>query len=221
MKKQLKKLEVFVDKSIPFLLAALIIVVIIDLFFHETAEKFAFQLAVIDGTIITFFVLDLGFKYNKTRKIPEFLRKYWLEIIAIFPFYLILRVFEFAVGFLELSGLVKEGQSILHAGVEVEKEISLVTKETRELSRVERLGVRTSAFNRTFRFVRRVPRFAAAAQFYEDPKHKKEIKDFEKRELKIIKKEGKKVGKEIKREEKNIKTRLKRIISQKSLLKKL
>ncbi|MBI2672162.1 hypothetical protein HYX16_04475 [Candidatus Woesearchaeota archaeon] len=198
MKKWLKDLEIFVDKTIPFLLVALIVVVIIDLFFNEIAEKFAFQIGIIDGVIVTFFVLDLGFKYHKARTIPEFLKKYWLEIIAIFPFYLILRAFELAIGFLEFSGLLKEGQSVFHAGIEIEKEIGLATKEARELSSVEKIGVRTRAFNSAFRFVRRAPRFAEAAQFYEDPKHKKEIKKFEKKKIRIVKEE-------IKKEEKNLK----------------
>ncbi len=148
MNKWLKELEVIIDKIIPYLVLILLAIIIIDLFYTHTAEKYKFQIGLIDGFIILAFIIDLGFKYNRVRNIPNFVKKYWLEILAVFPFYLIFRLLETTVGFLELSGFIKQGQNIFHSGIEVEKEVSLIGREAGEL---EKIGSKAEGFSRIFR----------------------------------------------------------------------
>ena len=188
MKEWLKKIEVFVDKLIPYLILLLLFVIVIDLFFHETAEQYKFQISLVDGFIVLVFVVDLAFKFNRVRNIPEFVRSYWLEIIAVFPFYLVFRVLEITFGFLEVSGIIKQSQNILHSSVEVEKEVALITKEAEE---VEKIGSRARTFSRTFRSISRTPRLVAAASFYEEPKLLKKFDQKTRRELRKASYKGK------------------------------
>lgn len=205
MNKWLKKLEVVVDKFIPYLIILLLFVIIIDLFFHEIAELYKFEIGFLDGFIVLVFVIDLAFKYNKVRNIPSFIRKYWLEILAVFPFYLVFRALELTLGFLEVSGLIKQSQNILHSGVEIEKEIALVTKEARE---IEEIGSRTGRIARTFRSISRTPRLVAAASFYEEPKILRKSLTKTRKEIRrasaITKTEIRHVKKEVRKELNNI-----------------
>ena len=204
MKEWLKKLELFVDKFIPYLLVLLIFVIILELFFHEIAEQYRYHINLLDGFIVLVFLCDLYFKYQRTKNIPKFIKSYWLEILAVFPFYLLFRFVETTICFLEVSGIIKQGQNILHSGIEVEKEIAVIGKE---ISEAEKLGVRAREISRAFRTVSRTPRLVAAAQFYEEPKvlkkydyeARKELKDISIKAGKFTKKELKKVEKRLKR----------------------
>ncbi len=196
MKEWLRKLEVFIDKFIPYLLVLLIFVIVIELFFHNIAEEYRYHINLLDGLIVVVFLLDLYFKYQRTRNIPQFVGKYWLEILAVFPFYLLFRFVETTLGFLEISGAVKQGQNILHSGIEAEKEVTLIGKEVGE---AEKLGVRAKALTRTFRTVSRTPRLVAAAQFYEQPKFLKKASKETKKELRKFSKETKNKLKRIKK----------------------
>ena len=206
MKEWLRKIEFFVDRFIPCLLVLLIIVIVIDFFYHEIAEKYKFEIGLIDGFIVVVFVLDLFFKFRRSVSIPNFLKRYWLEILAVFPFYLIFRVIETTVGFLEVSGLIKQGQNILHSSVEVEKEFALIVREAEE---IEKVGARTRAFSKTLRVISRAPRLVAAASFYEDPKvinnQKKLFKKISSKTKKEIKNVSRFTKKELKKFEKKIK----------------
>ena len=196
MKKWLKDLEVIVDKLIPYLIFLLLIIIIIDLFYHEVAEKYKFEIGLVDGFIILVFLFDLIYKYNRVRNLPTFIKKYWLEILAVLPFYLIFRAVELTIGFLEISGLIKQSQNILHTGLEFEKEIALISKEAKE---IEEIGARTKAFSRTFKSISRTPRFIAAASFYEKPKllndQENILKDVSKKTKKITLKTERKIKK--------------------------
>jgi len=194
-------------------LVILIGVIVIDLFFKEIAEEYKFYLGLIDSFIILVFIIDLGFKFNRTRNIPKFIGKYWLEIIAVFPFYLIFRLLEVTFGFLELSGIIRESQNIFHSSVEIEKEVSLISKEAKEIEKVgiesEKIITRSRALPNVFRSIQRTPRLLEAVEFYEEPKHKKKMIAFEKKELRKVKKyvksEKKKLKKFEKKELKNLK----------------
>ena len=104
------------------------------------------------------------FKYIRVRKVPLFVRKYWLDILAVFPFFLFFRVFEFAFG-----AWGQTAQSILHEGLEIEKEGSKVVREAekfaKEGSRVAREAEKVGKLSRSQKFARflrpifRLPRF--------------------------------------------------------------
>ena len=204
MKDWLKKLELFVDKFIPYLLVLLIFVIVLELFFHDIAETYRYHINLLDGFIVLVFLLDLYFKYQQTKNVPKFVRKYWLEILAVFPFYLIFRFIETTLGFLEVSGILKQGQNILHSSLEVGKEVEVIGREAVEAERLEKIGIRASSISRTFKTVSRTPRLIEATRFYEKPKFLKKFNQKTRKEIKKAsakaKEDLKKVSKETRKE---------------------
>ena len=161
-------MENFVDKAIPYLLIVLLGIIIVEIFFHDIAVEYHTLITVLDYLIIAFFLVDLGFKFHRVKKIPKFFKKYWLEIIAVFPFFLVFRFFEsFAGVYFAVQDLVLP-QKILHEGVEV-----------------ERIVARESRIARIFRPVARSPRLLKLSD-------KETEKDFEK----TIKREERRLEKE-------------------------
>ncbi|MBW2971767.1 ion transporter [Candidatus Woesearchaeota archaeon] len=187
MKRWMHKIEVIVDKAIPPCLLVLLVIIILDLGFPEMVEHYHLHqyIVVADYIIIGIFVLDLIFKWQRTRHIPLFLKKYWLDILAVFPFFLVFRLFEVAAG--AFSFVVSEStqtfQAVLHEGLEVEKEGARLLREaerfTKEGGRVAREAEKLSKLSRSSRFMRflrpimRIPRFFKAVpktmKFYEKP----------------------------------------------------
>jgi hypothetical protein len=169
MKKGFHKLEHLIDKLIPYILVALLIIIIITFFFKEIAKTYHTYIEIADYIIISIFALDLVFKYIRTRKIKKFIKSYWLDILAIFPFYLFLRAFEEIVYFFRFSESLKEGQSVLHAGLEL-KEVSLAEKEGMKIIKeVEKTG-KLSRSRFAVRFLRpiaRTPRLMKLLPYYE------------------------------------------------------
>ena len=162
MKPWLHKIEVIVDKSIPYLLIALLFLIIGEIFYAEQLQPYSFFVSLVDNVVIVVFVFDLIFKYMRTRHFPEFLKKHWLEIIAVFPAFLFVRIIE---EFLPISRL-EISQSALHEAVEVKREGKLIAME------VERAGAEVSRLRYFARFIRplaRLPRFLKAFSFYERP----------------------------------------------------
>ena len=189
MKKWLIRTEHVVDRIIPLVLLILLVILILEFFFSEAIINYHTYVEVIDYFIILIFVVDLGFKYNKIRNIPLFVKKYWLEIIATIPFFLVFRFFE---GLARLFGLVeetaREGQKALHAGVEISREFSKVGLEAEEVAKLSR----SERFIRFLRPIARSPRllkfmgeeFPKSNQFlhfFDEP----EVKNYKKVENKI------------------------------------
>ncbi|MEK6835728.1 MAG: hypothetical protein AABX55_01780 [Nanoarchaeota archaeon] len=181
----LHKIEVIVDKSIPYLVALIMIIILGEFFYHKSLIQYERLINIIDAVIIGIFIIDLIFKYVRVRDAKTFIKKYWLEIIAVFPFFLLFRLFEELTLFFRLGGGLREGQEILHSGIEVErvvKEIREVEKVDREAARIFReIGegsklTRLSLFERLIRPISRIPRMlmvyrrvTRAALVYEKP----------------------------------------------------
>ncbi len=108
--------------------------------------------------MITTFVIDLGFKYHRIRNIPQFIKECWLDIIAIFPFFIVFRFFEGLLGILGISEATAQAQKVLHVGVGVEKELAATVKEgsrvAEELSRAEKLTKYLRAGARSLRLLK-------------------------------------------------------------------
>jgi hypothetical protein len=157
----LHKLEVFIDKVIPPLLVLLLFLILGELFFHERLMPILAYTDYFDGLIVSVFAIDLAFKFHRVRKVPKFVRKYWLEIIATIPFFLIFRITEF----FGLQEIVERSQIIAHEAPEIsrlERETSAIVKEAGKIGR-------TARFLRTMRIVARFPRFLQAVPFFEKP----------------------------------------------------
>lgn len=169
MKKGFHKLEHLVDKLIPYAVFALLIVIIITFFFKDIAHTYEHQIHNIDVAIISLFVVDLAFKFVRVRKVKTFVRKYWLDIIAVFPFYLFMRVAEEAYLLFRLSDTVQESQTALHAGLGL-KEVTAVEKETARIVReAENIG-KASRSKFAIRFIRpisRIPRLVKILPYFE------------------------------------------------------
>lgn len=186
-----KKLEHFTDRVIPYLLSLLAIILIIEFFFKDVAFAYHNFITTADLIIILFFSVDLAFKFNRVRKIKLFLKKYWLDIIAVFPFFLIFRLVEEVFFLFRLSPELTEGQKFFHIGLETEK-LAKEEKVLRELAELQKETelTRTRLFARFFR----LPRLVKVFPFYEKP-IKKEIKVIEKDVKKDIKNLESKVSK--------------------------
>lgn len=170
----LHKIEVLVDRLIPPILAALLIVIVGELFFSHQFEWYKHYADLFDGFIVLVFATDLGFKYARVRKMPTFLKKYWLEIIATIPFFLIFRFLEF----FKISDFLETGQAFAHEGAaaeklvqegsvagKIEREVAIIAKETARAGEVSR----TARMINTFRAIGRFPRMIRAASFFERP----------------------------------------------------
>ncbi|MFC1723143.1 hypothetical protein ACFL0V_03315 [Nanoarchaeota archaeon] len=189
MKRWMHKIEHIVDKLIVPMLLLLIVIIVLDLGFPEIAHHYHTYILIGDYLVITVFILDLVFKWIRVKNIPIFFRKYWLDILAVFPFFILFRAFEGFAGLMSLR--FTEGaqtvQSMVHTGLEVEKEgvkvAEVVTKEggkmlegtAREVARIAREAEKIGKFSRSSRFARfirpifRSPRFLKVLPFYEKP----------------------------------------------------
>ncbi len=138
MKRWMHKIELFVDKIVPWLVGILLIVIIIEFFFRQLAEEYRTIISILDGFIVFVFVLDLIFKYIRAKNIPDFLRNSWLDIIAVFPFYFFFRFMEGIASIFIAPETISEGQKILHEGVLLEKESAKIVKNVEEAGKISR-----------------------------------------------------------------------------------
>ena len=152
MKPWLHKIELLIDKIIPYFLIILLFLIIGQIVFGQKIEPYHTYVSVIDSIIIFIFVIDLIFKYIRIRNFPKFFKKYWLEIIAVFPAFLVLRIVEEFAIIVNLEESIAASQEVIEIG--------------------ERTIPRTSRLRYFSRFVRplaRFPRFLKAFSFYEKP----------------------------------------------------
>src|SRR3989338_4432154 len=139
MKRWLHTVELSVDEIIPLLLVVLLVVSIIETAFPES-HIIRLSVDIYDGIVVLVFISDLTFKYHRMRNnVPGFLRKYWLEIVASFPLFLVIRFLEFA-GFAQRA---VEGQQVARS-----------VRQLREVARASRL-LRFTASLQEFKFYER------------------------------------------------------------------
>ena len=149
--KWLETVEYFIDRSIPFMLVLLTIIIIIE--FTHVADEYHSYLVAGDYVIIGFFVIDLLFKYNHSKGMYSFVRMYWIDLIAVFPFYALTRLFAVAAEFAAAS----EGtQKILHE--------SALLREARFLREIE--GAKFAKEGRLLRIIPRSLRLLRARWYF-------------------------------------------------------
>lgn len=164
MRRWLRNIEYYVDRSIPYALLILLVIIIFEFSFPDLIEPYIGLVHGIDNFIILVFIIDLIFKYVRIKDFPRFFRVYWIEILAVFPVFLVLRLFE------ELAIITELGtgtQKVLHGVVEAEKEGRVIIRE------LERAGAESSRFRsfvRYFNPIARLPRFFMAFSFYDQPR---------------------------------------------------
>ncbi len=90
----LESLELIIDRAVPFSLVILFVSVLLQFLYSETLQSYDTFFSYLDWSIITLLVIDLIFKFKKTANTKKFIKGYWLEILAILPFFFILKGFE-------------------------------------------------------------------------------------------------------------------------------
>lgn len=145
-------LEKFVDKLIPWLVLALLAIILGE-FSHQLnfanwqwMEKIATffdnhtaEIKMIDQIVVGFFIVDLYFNFFKKATVLSFIKTSFLDILAVAPLGLIFRA--------ELG----EAQTILHI---TEKEASIAIKEGEEAAKIlklENISTKTPRMLRLYR----------------------------------------------------------------------
>ena len=100
MNKTLQKIERIINALIVPSVFILVILVILQLFFEEIINSYLLLIKVVEWSILSIFIGDLVFKYYHVRKFKPFIKKYWLDILIVFPFFILFssieRVFLFS-----------------------------------------------------------------------------------------------------------------------------
>jgi hypothetical protein len=162
-------IERLVDYLIPPSLVVLLGIIIIELFFHDIADTYHTLVITLDYIVVGIFVFDLYFKYQRIRNVEKFLKEAWLDILAVFPFFLLFRIFGPLLFISDISKEAKEVQLIFHESLELSKSGSKIVKEAELAGKLSRTRMLTAAF----RSIGRAPRFLKAMPFFERPKRRK------------------------------------------------
>lgn len=165
MRPFLKKVEYLADKLIVPALLAVFLIVTVELFLPDIAQKYHGVIVLLDEVVITIFVVDLAFKIYRASNWEGFLREHWLEIIAVAPFAVVFRVIG---GIFIATDIVEISQHTAHLAEGAR------SGRFAELFRGSEL-TRSTRMSRIIRAVSRSPRFAKAAQFFEAPEHESSL----------------------------------------------
>jgi hypothetical protein len=90
----LELVDFIVDRAVPFSLVILFISVLLQFLYPDTLKTYDIFFSYLDWSIIALLILDLIFKFKKTADTKKFVKGYWLEILAVLPFFFILKGFE-------------------------------------------------------------------------------------------------------------------------------
>ncbi len=119
----------------------LLFIIIYEVFFHIENHALELVVKIADGFVILVFVVDLIFLATKAKSTKFFFRNYWLDILAVFPFGLLFNLLEQLYRTITGVERLVVGQAIVHEGLEVRKEVRLVSKSAR-FSKFFRIGAR-------------------------------------------------------------------------------
>ena len=165
MRPLLHRIEVMVDALIPYLLIILALLLLGEVLFADFFLRYHTAIELYDGFVIAVFATDLTFKYCRVRNIKRFVHRYWLDIIATLPLFLVLRMFEELVALgrvAQFQKQIEQPQVIIHEGLLIERQALRIVREA------ERIG-EISRFERFARLFGRLPRFLRAMPFFERP----------------------------------------------------
>ena len=169
MKRWMHKAEKIIDSAIPPLLFLFLILMAFEVFFPEQAALFKNHLDMFDTLLLFIIASDLFFKYQRIRSFPKFMAKYWLQIIALIPFYLIFRFLEY----FQLAEYVSAGAKYINQTQVFGKAPALIIKQAEKSEGISR----TSELLK-FKPLSRLPKLFAGLPFFEKPtgQHHREAK---------------------------------------------
>lgn len=159
MKSVLKRVERAADMLIAPALVLVFFIITAELFFTEVAHEYHDWINLLDYAVIGVFAVDLSFKSYRASTWEGFLKKHWLEIIAILPFFMVFRVVEFLTVPTQAADL---GQDAAHLAEGAR------SGRFAELFRSTE-ATRSTRFSRFLRAFSRSPRLAKAADFFKHP----------------------------------------------------
>ncbi|MFH2027847.1 MAG: hypothetical protein ABIJ08_01795, partial [Nanoarchaeota archaeon] len=129
------------------------------------SSAFEQPINMINGFAASFLIADLIFKYVRIKHIPEFLKKSWLDIIAIFPFFLLFRVFEEAGLILHVWESTSNIELVLDEAETLEKEAVGIIRFSSRVNKVTRAGI----LAKFIKPITRSPRLIKLIAYYEKP----------------------------------------------------
>ncbi len=135
-----EKVEHFNSRLIPPAILALGVIIIAELFFHPESHFWQEVIHISDMIIIAIFVVDLGFIYYHVQNWKIFFKRFWLDILAVFPFILFFRAAGSVFRFFRIAEQFIIGQTLLHEGLEVRKAVA--ASRAQKLAKYLRLGAR-------------------------------------------------------------------------------
>jgi hypothetical protein len=161
MEKTLSKVKHFIDRILPYALVVLLILILLEIFFKELIQPYETIINIIDHTIVAMIAADLYFKWRRSHGVKNFLKSSWLDIIAVFPFFIVIRVLEEAIILARITDTMETFDNFL----EIERDSIRLAREVEKEAKVSR----TSFMKRFLKPFARSPRFAKAFTFYERP----------------------------------------------------
>ena len=160
------KFEIIIDKLVPYAIGFILLHFVGTLFFDKQLHAYEDFIIFLEFFLVTFVLgFDLIFKYRRTKDKKAYFRHYWLEILAIFPFMLIFRLFEEAY----LITKILPAEESISVSQTAAHEIKGVNKGAQVIVREAQLSGRAS---RSLLFAERLskfPRILRAAIFFEHP----------------------------------------------------
>ena len=113
-----EKVEHYNAKLIAPALVVLFGLIIYELFLHLENHTLELVVKIADTLIITIFIIDLIFLAHKAKSAKFFFKKYWLDIIAVFPFILFFNLVSSIYRVAIATERIVLSQAILHETVE-------------------------------------------------------------------------------------------------------
>ncbi len=138
----LHKIERINSRILPYALILLALLIFIELILSIENEWIHLLFIVVDYFVIAVFVLDLYFiaRHCKSRK--YFFKNYWLDILAVFPFFLAFRFFDETYKILSTVSRGLEEQQVLTEGAKLRRGIMVSSRASR-FARLGRLAARS------------------------------------------------------------------------------
>ncbi|HLD01150.1 MAG TPA: hypothetical protein VJC39_05380 [Candidatus Nanoarchaeia archaeon] len=137
-----KQVEENNSKLIGPALLILLVVIIVEIFVHTENETIKTIIHFLDYAVITIFTIDLIFLAIHSKNARFFFQRYWLDILAIFPFALVFNVVNQLYRVIVATERIAVTQAIVHETVEIGKEVSLAAREGSKAPKIIRLLAR-------------------------------------------------------------------------------
>ena len=150
---------------IPYLVLLLTVFFVLDNPFWTIVDLISYEtgLTVFDGIIVFFFSLDLAFKWKHIHNLQKFVKLYWIDILATFPVYLMIRTYSEIVSIFRVGEEVsRTAETLGHEAVMLRD--SELLKEGKLMK--EAALVKETAFLRSMRFVQQSFRILKGRLFF-------------------------------------------------------